>query len=402
MRRDEQRRRNAWALGLSLVLHALIALVLWRQEANAPVARPSHEAIELSIVEVTPPPPPPEEQPKPVEAPPPPPTAKKKDDKAASSAPASATAAAQPESAQPQQTGGTPTTGPVANAAPDSPKSFTLVPRSDFVVQNGLGPEPEGPRGHTIVNSPDERPDPVAMKEYTSEKLGRRTNAMVEGMVASAKAKTGLVHPYFMGARSAMETDLSNSRVPGDKKLLEAGVKGYLDAQERFGKTGNPLGANDRFAEDTQNQALNRMQNSGAALAASDSNAAGAMRQAEQQMASTHAALAAMDNALLVAVLEIYQEPGGGVGETHIVKSSGSKAFDEHVLHRARKVFLKLDDPPEAGQGISSAGWRTLWRFSYFGASAAEMRGQRVRVELIKVVPGGGSGNPLEHVDDFE
>src|SRR5438046_633478 len=115
-------------------------------------------------------------------------------------------------------------------------------------------------------------------------------------------------------------------------------------------------------------------------------------------MAAGEATKRIMDHAFLVAILELVQEPGGGVSDAHIVHSSGYKDFDEYVLHRARKVFLKLDDPPESGHGLSQAGWRSLWKFSYFPLSISDMRGQRVRVELLRVETGAGSGNPLEHM----
>jgi hypothetical protein len=320
----------------------------------------------------------------------------KKKPAAVAAAPSAQPPASPQPSAQPPQPGGP---AAKAGAAPDAPKSTTLVPSSEFVVtQGGGGLEPEGPRGHTIANSDQERPDPIAMREYTQEKLGRRTGAMVEGMIADTQAKNGLVDPYFSGARSALEGDLSQGNVPlpRDKNVARESMKGYLENQERFGKTGSPFAAGQ---EPKWNDfSLARNENQGMAMQARDPEWAGLMRQAQQSMAAGDATMRVADHAILEAVLELVQEPGGGISDAHIVKSSGYKNFDEYVLHRARKVFLALDDPPQTGHGISSAGWRTLWRFSYWPMSIAEQRGQRVRVELLRVQKGQGSGNPLEHV----
>ncbi|MBL8955946.1 MAG: energy transducer TonB [Myxococcaceae bacterium] len=382
-------RRSGGALALSLVLHAAVALFLFFQESpKPPAARPSG-AIEVQITELLPPPP--AAQPEPQKPVMPPAPVKKK---ATSAAPAPVAVAPGAPSAEPAAPA-----APSGARAPDSPKSITLVPGSDFVVkQGGGGLEPEAPRGHTVVNSPQERPDPVAMREYTEEKLGRRTGAMVGSMVADVQAKNGLVDPYFTGARRALEGDLSagNVPLPKDKNLAREGVKGYLKSQENFGKTGNP------FAPGTEpkwdDHSLARNQTQGMAMQNRDAEWGAMMRQTEQSMAASEATMRATDHAILEAVLELVQEPGGGIADAHIVKSSGYPGFDEYVLHRARKVFLTLDDPPETGHGITSAGWRTLWKFSYWPVSISERRGQRVRVELLRVEKGQGSGNPLEHV----
>lgn len=381
------RRRSAWALGLSVVLHALLVLVLVLTEAPPPVAPPSSRAIEVQITELQPAP---EPRPQPVAPAAPAPPAKR------------AAASAQSPSAPAQAPSAASAQAPAAAAgsrAPDSPKAITLVPGSDFIVnKSGGGIEPEGPRGHTIVNSPEEQPDPVAMREYTQEKLGRRTGAMVSGMVADVHAKNGLVDPYFMGARSALEGDLSDGDVPlpKGKNVAVEGVKGYLKSQERFGKTGSPFAQGDEPKWKDYSMARNETQ--GMAMQARDPTWAAVNRQAEQSMAAQEATLRSNDHAFIEAILELVQEPGGGIADAHIVRSSGYAAFDEYVLHRARKVFTKLDDPPETGHGISSAGWRTLWRFSYWPISISERRGQRVRVELLRVEKGQGSGNPLEHI----
>ena len=76
------------------------------------------------------------------------------------------------------------------------------------------------------------------------------------------------------------------------------------------------------------------------ALQAKDPNWAAINRQAEQSMASQVATVQAVDHAIISAVVELVQEPGGGISDAHVVKGSGYRAFDEYVLHRARKVFL--------------------------------------------------------------
>jgi hypothetical protein len=371
----------------SLALHALVALWLTFREPQHVVPEHLARPIEIDMIELPEARPP--ASPPPAAAPKAPRSAEKK--KAIAEA-APAPASPSPQPAAPKAKGG------ASAAAPDAPRSVTLVPSSEFAIAAGTnGIEPEGPRGHTVVNSPEEQPDPIAMREYTSEKLGRRTGAMVSGMVADTQARTGLVDPYFMGARAALEGELSNGDVPLPKEhsLPREALKGFLQNQENFGRTGNPFAAG---AEPKWNDfSMARNETAGMAMQARDPNWAGVNRQAEQSMAAQQATNQMLDHAFVEAIIELVQEPGGGIADAHVVKSSGYRAFDEYVLHRARKVFLTLDDPPEQGHGISSQGWRTLWKFSYFPMSISEMRGQRVRVQLLRVEKGQGSGNPLDH-----
>jgi hypothetical protein len=393
--REAQKRRISWALVISLGLHGL--LLLWvALRPHPPPPPPSHDAIQVTINEVVVPPPKPKPEvlPAPKPAPKPPPKiATAQPQKKPNERPPSEQIVQAPPSASPNPQG-----GPQGNAvrSPDAPRTMTLVPGSDFPV--AAAGEPEGPHGHTVVNGPGEEPDAVAMNEYTSEKLSRRVGAMTQGMASRARIGAGVVDPYFMHARSSLEGDMSSGDVPlPSGSVGREAVKGYLGTMEKFGKTGNPLGAGE--LKEWDNYSLGRGDTQGMALQGKDPAWAGSMHQAEQSMAAQVATQKVLDHAILSAELELVQEPGGGIADSHIVKSSGYKSFDEYILHHARKVFLKLDDPPDKGHGLSAAGWRSVWRFSYFPPSFAERRGQRVRVELLSVEPGQGSGNPLEHVD---
>jgi hypothetical protein len=387
LHREQTRRRIGWALLLSLGLHGLVLLYVALRPPPPPLPA-SHDAIELQVIEL-----PPTKKPEPAPQPTPP------------EPPATASAQKKKPSSQkaPQQqanAAATPQHGGARGAgasSPDSPRSMTLVPGSDFPV--AAAGEPEGPRGHTVTNGPGEEPDSVAMNEYTSEKLTRRTKNMLEGMAGRARAGAGVVDPYFMGARKAMEGDMSSSDVPKPNgTIAHEAVKGYLNTVQQYGRTGNPLGG-EQLSSWGQ-YSLERGTTQGMAMAGKDATWAGLMGQAEQSMAAAEATKRSLDHAALTAELELVQEPNGGIADSHIVKSSGYKDFDEFILHHARKVFLKLEDPPEKGHGISAAGWRSYWRFSYYPPSIAEKRGQRVRVELLRVEAGQGGGNPFENTGD--
>jgi outer membrane biosynthesis protein TonB len=395
LKRERKNRRISWALLISLGLHGIVLLWIALKPPPAGLKEAHREPIELNIVEL-PPPERPVEKPKPKEPEvQPPKTVEKPSEKQKPEA--SVASAAQPQPPTSAPAGSQKGARGTGSSSPDAPRTMTLVPGSDFPVASAG--EPDGPKGHTVVNGPGEAPDAVAMNEYTGEKLTRRMNSMTEGIAGRARAGAGVVDPYFMHARSALEGDMSDGDVPKpkDKSLAREAFKGYLGTLERYGKTGNPLGEGE--LKDWDNYSLGRGETQGMAMQGRDSEWGGIMRQAEQSMAAQAATQRALDHAVLSAELELVQEPGGGIADSHIVKSSGYRDFDEYVLHHARKVFLKLEDPPEKGHGISPKGWRSFWRFSYFPPSVAERRGQRVRVELLRVETGSGSGNPLEHLE---
>jgi hypothetical protein len=214
MQRKTQRRSVLWALLISAGLHVLAVLLAVLRPPVPPPVDPSRKPIELTVIDVPAP-----QEPKKKAVPAPKPESAKRE-------PKKDTETAKKNVDKPK---GAPTPNPPTVASSASTpgtrsardaRIVTLVPGGDFVV--APAGDPEEPHGHTVHNSPDEQPDPVAMNEYVGEKLSRSINGQVVGMLAQAAASSGLVDPYFMGARKAMEGDMSAGEVPRRKTRATA------------------------------------------------------------------------------------------------------------------------------------------------------------------------------------
>lgn len=362
-------RRIAWAVMLSLAAHGGLAWYL-ATRPKPPAQAPANTPIEVAIFQTPSAPPTPPTR-RPAVVPPPKPTALQS--ARAETTPAERNA---PSTAQPSgQAAG-------ATSVADSPRAIALTPSGTFVVAPS-GSE-DAPKGHTISNRPDERPDPLAMAEYEAEKLQRQTQEMAEEMVGNAQSGPFL-HPYFTKALAAMRKDVAKADVPTPKKSVGErvgqGIGAWQASAQQFGKSGSPFG-DGRKSEGASGTEMGRAaMGSGNGLSGvTDVDLARRLQAGQQMMAAQSLAVDELLKAALVTEVELWQLPDGALADATVLKSSGFRDFDEFALHRARKVCAALDEPPEEGFNMPVDGWRSVWRFSWAPPS--------VKVELLRVLKG--------------
>lgn len=376
-----EKRRGAWALLLSLFVHALLAgWMLFGQPERAPLSAASRP-IEIEIIEVEAPRPPKPEPEAQAQAPEPPRAPQQKaKKKAAEAAPIEAVVAPAPAA------GGEPG-APQSDHAPvaDAPRAVTLQP-SLGVVLPGLGTgERELSKGKTIVNGPGEEPDPVAMREYTEENIKRRLDEDLLNGAAAARMRSGLVDPYFTRLGASLNDGLGKAGVQlRDRKvgeILREEVFGtWSETASRYGKDGNPLGS---AAEERRvvESGLGRVANEGRVngLSGGDVNGQREMGKAMQQFGAMEALVASAQRARLRTVIELRQDRSGALAEAVFLERSGDAKFDEFVLHEARKVVTRTGEV-EDGLEPYKEGWRTVWAFTW--------EPPKVKAKLLRVLKG--------------
>lgn len=379
MERRRPERTNVWALVLSLGLHALLLAwaVLWPGEP--PLREGRSQAIELEIIttEVLPPPLPPREEERP-QAPAEPLRPSKKRARAEAAAPVELFV---PPSAQGGAEAG-PAKQAAAGPALDAPRSLSLQPSLGVVLPElGTG-ERELSKGRTVVNGPGEEPDAVAVREYTQDSIKRRLDEELAHGAAAARARSGLMDPYFTRLGSKLNEGINKAQVQlRDRtagELLREEVFGtWQGIASRYGKDGNPLGSaeEERRVTDT---ALGR-QVSENRVPFSDMEGQREMGKAMQQFGAMEAFIASAQRARLRTVIELRQDASGALAEAVFLERSGDEKFDEFALHQARKVVREKGEVEE-GEPPFKEGWRSVWAFTW--------EPPKVKAKLLRVLRG--------------
>ncbi|WP_241757773.1 ferrichrome ABC transporter substrate-binding protein [Myxococcus landrumensis] len=362
-------RRSSWmvAVLVSVLLHGALFFALSRMRVDAP-PRQTSSITELELVYMRPPAQavkPPAPKPEPEEARPSapsrtPPTRKPERPPSAVAqapeAPAPSTPSA-PERAQGPGEG-----APEGQASADAPRAeeapkLSLVPKGLW----GSG-EPTGKpfqSGRTLRNDgtvPDARE--VARQQAAEAK--EKVDGWASDALATARAESGAVHPYFSTLQDRFAKKLVNPPSP-DLGVLGSRVKReQVDAIKRFGETGTPFIAEKR---DRRLEQRNRMQ---AAVEAG--------RAANMFMMDVTAPVLA-----LAAVLEVRQARDGTLLDLKVLEGSGDAKFDEWAVTHLRDALASADPPPESGRGLRDDGLRSRWRLEEY------LGNPRVKVVLIGV-----------------
>ncbi len=396
-----RRSRLGGAALASLLLHAVLLALLWRQAPVRPASPPpAPPALVVEVISSPPeapaPPPPPQppppvarpEQPRPAPLPAPPPEPLPSEKAPPTDSPPEAVASTEPEP-------------PVADAEPEPPvdgaepeevqppapvhASPVTVPPADapLVAETEhpslLPPEPaegwslpaapEAPRGRTLrPGDPSLSPEALAAEEHA--RVSGRVQGFAEDDLATLRVENGLVHPYFSQIRTSLAKQLEGAPLFDVKSVPQQLVRSYIKDAERYGATGSPgPGPSDRSAP-TPTERLESV---------SRGNPAHDSMRAFLQAGESMQRLAEPDRPDLVIILELRQAPDGQLREVKVVETSGNKAFDKYVLEAVPPALAKLTPPPAEAAGVRPEGIRTLWavegRVVYL-KKLSEMEGQ--------------------------
>ncbi len=376
-KRAQDRRHVAAALLLSLVFHAGGAFLLLRY-GPAPKQPPVRKPIEVEFRVI------PREAPQQVPL-------RKQESSTASrskSKPAQGVRQQQSATAQPahpsEQVAGS--SGGATTRHSDDPRASggaSLQPRISTVLP-GIGDgEGDDAQGHTVVNGPGEDGDPEVIAEYTAEKVSRKAQNMVDGVMADYARNSGTLPPYFSKVQSGMMDGFGKllpelSEKTKQEKAHEA-LDPWLVPAENYGKTGSPF-ANPDDERVVTETGLGRIANQGG-FNHGDPAEGGRMNQTMQQLGSMQAMVNAAQRARLKTVLEIRQTSSGALAETVLLEKSGDAKFDEWVIHQTRLLISELgetEDGDTPWHDESSKGFRSVWQFTW--------EPPKVKVKLIRVV----------------
>ncbi|HET9450501.1 MAG TPA: hypothetical protein VFO83_06445 [Aggregicoccus sp.] len=330
-------RRIPVALGVSLLLHALLLLLLWRAEPppSARSAGPDRAPLVFEVIERAAPPPAPS-------LPPAPPLATRK-------RPPALPGTARPPTPEPARE---PAPPPMAleSDVPRAPRPLELRPRLGWSPAEGSLPPS---RGRTL------RPgDPSLSAEVQREQERARVQGRLEAFgdeaLSQARARGGAPHPYLVEVREALQQGLKDSgpRNPealgfgkGMQPLLQQYTQNYRAAAEEYGRTGSP-GLAEPSAP-TQSEKLREL-----------------LPEAEYSRALAQASEtreAVLNRAPLLALsLELTQGRDGALLNAAIVESSGNRLFDSLVLQVAPSALGTAGPPP--ADAFRREHLRSLWR----------------------------------------
>lgn len=231
----------------------------------------------------------------------------------------------------------------------------TLTPSSGFTMSLGTGGLEERPRGTTIRNGPDERPDQRALDEYTGDVLTRKLNAELREQVGLAAVAVGNVPAHFKRYEKAMSTALPKTAI--DKTPMSAGDVARDVAGIMFNNGPSAAAAN-RVADSPLGRSIAAGNVSSPTVDDSRSR-----EQMLQMLSASENMRERIQRERLRTVLEMTTDASGALADVAIVVKSGDPRFDESVLHFSRKVARTLPDTDDKMLGTNL--WRSRWAFTW-------------------------------------
>ncbi len=243
-------------------------------------------------------------------------------------------------------------------AAPDSaPRLRTLIPDGARLLgmldpsAPALAPEDRRGSGRTVYNTgePDE-----ATRRAQAEAAAAEAGSLVEGwsrdVIAEVRVRDGAVDDYFRVLGDELERRAQVER-PLEVKLKEGVqsiVAGYFKDLGTYGATGSPtrpagLGDLDEHFDVADPKG---------------------MHQTSAEMADQYARVQEYlqrFGAELVIIVELDQDALGRVVAVRVLKASGDRLFDQHIVKVAHAG--EFPGVPDHVAARSPAGIRTTWEF---------------------------------------
>jgi hypothetical protein len=334
-----RRRDLAIALVVSLLLHAVLILLVWREPVTrrAPVERAGQAPVEIEIAQLAPPKPTPE---KPSATPPARGEAERK--------------RAEVPSREKKEIG-TATPPAIPSAPPPEEKGMEtarppLGPRDSVL---GVPAPPGEAPGGTTVRPGDPSLSESARRTEEEARVKERVDAWAEDAAAESRAQRGLPHPYLVQLGEALRATL-DSAPGGTPAALGAPdaaaflLNSYLNAAQEYGKTGkSDVTVPGPSPHQTEKQKE---------LFGDDAQWLRAYTQAAETIQN-------MSNGapLLSLTLELRQTPNGRLLSQKIVQRSSSAKFDAFVLRVVPEALARLGPVPEPalrGRDELKSVWR--------------------------------------------
>jgi hypothetical protein len=220
------------------------------------------------------------------------------------------------------------------------------------------GPAPE-PGGRTTRPGDEPRLDPSAVAAVAAVKA-ENTKRMIDGWIddemATQRVATGVVDAYFGSMKKALE-DGAQKPPPFESHPLRGLAAGWAAAAQRYGATGNP------YPQEPEGQ---RGLERASPLDRARQESRGTRYEGFAKTLEQGAALRKFADGApggLVAILEFRQASDGKLLSTLLLRSSGDKMFDTHVLRTAPESIAKVGLPRPGAAGIHADGIRSVWAF---------------------------------------
>jgi hypothetical protein len=244
-----------------------------------------------------------------------------------------------------------------AGATTDTPRLYTLLPRSDVLGGVPIEAPPDGRRGETIVND-GSGPSKEQIAEMNAMEAEVRVDGWMKDELATLRVANGLVDPYFTQMRKELEkraADAPKEAWPNAAVARDL-LNHYGAKAARYGATGSPFPPGREPRPDAyESAALSRGDEPGSLVR--EIRNRGIPAQSLRDFANAEFA----DG--MVAVVEIRQVSDGRLVEARIVTSSGNPSFDKHVLVTAPGSIAALPPAPETAAARDSEEIRSLWAF---------------------------------------
>jgi hypothetical protein len=377
-------RRLGWAGLLSLVLHAVVLLLLWRV-APTPSVRPGpsrEKAVEVEIrtvppvARVTPPPPdteplPPPKPPGPKTAPPKPAGPKPAPPEVARREPPATPAPEGPEAPPPEP--------PPPAPPPDAPRLADREPAPDSDRPTADAPlarapgspplnllPPSSATGGVIISTPENsrgegrtvRPgDPSLSAEARTQAEHARVSDRVQDIVQERQARdrvdTGRIHPYFGQLRAKLEQQMDAPPLFDMPSVPKQMLYSYAEKARRFGAMGSTGDVNLPRQAPRPSELLDQRARSEPAF----KRLRGQAQAGEELQDFAHG----VSTLKLTVTLELLQAPDGVLREVKLISRSGNPAYDDYVLQSVPTALSKFPAPPSDALGVHADGIRSVW-----------------------------------------
>lgn len=365
-------RRASIALAVSVALHLLVlALFIRRVALPSEPAPQSNESVQVEIIEGprSPPPRAPKRRPEREKAiPPEPPREIARAEPAPApkppSPPAPSPSASEPPAGQP---------GGPASDAPRTPANMPEAGGGVATSEPGLVPAVPGTgasqpnpysafsKGRTLHNGEGEEPDPEALAQVNAERAKRKVEGFFREDLGIARAQPGVVDSYFMGVGKALQKYSENPpKFTEGRTFVDDVVSAWTPGASQYGRTGNPYGPGQQPLGSADRDAMNPIAN--AARERPDSLQAEVWRKQQAWDRFREFADGRFGTGI-VALVEIRQARDGGFLGAALIRSSGNRMFDEHVLKTAPVAIAAAPSPQDRVNGAHDDGMRTLWSF---------------------------------------